>query len=63
MSPLIIDDKISNNFDDSFFQSPCLKNKFPILNRNREFSAVLLDGNMGSVMSGFTPHDFGSGFV
>lgn len=57
-----MDEKMSN-FDDSVFQSPCLKNKFSILNRNREFSGVLIDGNMGSMMSGFTPNDFGSGIV
>jgi hypothetical protein len=57
-----MDDNISN-FDDSVFQSPNLKNKFPVINRQKEFSGIFIDGNMGSVMSGFTPHEFGSGIV
>jgi hypothetical protein len=57
-----MDEKISD-FDDSVFQSPCLRNKFPIINRQREISAVYIDGNMASVMSGSSPHEFGSGIV
>ena len=60
---LVMDDNASN-LAESVFQSPQLKNKFRVINRQKEFSAVFIDANMGSVMSGFTtPHEFGSGIV